>query len=269
MRIELFRLKLSGVKIATYNVNGIKARLPRLIEWLDETKPDIVCLQELKSSDETLPIADVEATGYRGVWHGQKGFNGVAILSRGDAPVEVQKGLGGEPEDEHSRYIEADVMGMRVASIYLPNGNPQPGPKFDYKLRWMDRLNARAAELIALEVPVILAGDYNVIPTDKDIANPQAMANDALMQPESRAAFRRLCAQGWTDAVLMRHPAHPPWTFWDYQAGGWQRDAGFRIDHLLLSPEAADRLVDAGVDRDHRGREKASDHAATWVVLGG
>ena len=255
------------MKIATYNVNGIKARLPRLIEWLDETKPDIVCLQELKSSDETIPVADIEAAGYGALWHGQKGFNGVAILARGEQPVQVQKGLGGEPDDDHSRYIEADVMGMRVASIYLPNGNPQPGPKFDYKLRWMDRLALRAADLLALEIPVVLAGDYNVIPTDRDIANPAAMASDALMQPESRAAFRGLCAQGWTDAVLMRHPINPPWTFWDYQAGGWQRDAGFRIDHLMLSPEAADRLQDAGVDKDHRGREKASDHAATWVVL--
>ena len=255
------------MRIATYNVNGIKARLPRLIEWLGETRPDIVCLQELKSSDETLPVADVEATGYRGVWHGQKGFNGVAILARGDVPVEVQKGLGGEPEDDHSRYIEADIFGLRVASIYLPNGNPQPGPKFDYKLRWFDRLNARAAELFALEQPVVLAGDYNVIPTDQDIANPQAMADDALMQPESRASFRRLAAQGWTDALRSIHPNGPLWTFWDYQAGAWPRDAGFRIDHLMLSPEAADRLVNAGVDKEHRGREKASDHAATWIDL--
>jgi exodeoxyribonuclease III len=267
LRIELFGLKLPGVKIATYNVNGIKARLPRLIEWLTETQPDIVCLQELKSSDETIPVADVAAAGYQGIWHGQKGFNGVAILARGEPPVEVQKGLGGEPEDEHSRYIEADVLGVRVASIYLPNGNPQPGPKFDYKLRWMGRLNARAAELLALEMPVVLAGDYNVVPTDADISNPKILEGDALMQPESRAAFRRLGAQGWTDAVLMRHPANPPWTFWDYQMNAWPRDAGFRIDHLMLSPEAADRLADAGVDRDHRGREKASDHAATWVVL--
>jgi len=255
------------VKIATYNVNGIKARLPRLIEWLNETSPDIVCLQELKSSDETLPVADVEAAGYKGVWHGQKGFNGVAILARGETPVEVQKGLGGEPEDEHSRYIEADIFGLRVASIYLPNGNPQPGPKFDYKLRWFDRLTARACELMALEIPVVLAGDYNVIPTDDDIANPKSMADDALMQPESRAAFRRLLSLGMTDALESRHPKGRLWTFWDYQAGGWQRDAGFRIDHLMLSPEAADRLVDAGVDKDHRGREKASDHAATWIVL--
>ena len=255
------------MRIATYNVNGIKARLSRLIEWLDEQKPDIVCLQELKSSDETLPIADIEAAGYHGVFHGQKGFNGVAILARGEKPVEVQKGLNGESEDEHSRYIEADAFGIRVASIYLPNGNPQPGPKFDYKLRWFDRLTARATELLALEIPVVLAGDYNVIPTDDDIANPKAMIDDALMQPESRAAFRRLSALGLTDALEARHPKGRLWTFWDYQAGAWQRDAGFRIDHLMLSPEAADRLVDAGVDKEYRGREKASDHAATWIVL--
>jgi exodeoxyribonuclease III len=255
------------VKIATYNVNGIKARLPRLIEWLDETKPDIVCLQELKSSDETLPIADVEATGYKGVWHGQKGFNGVAILARGDRPALVQKGLAGEPEDEMSRYIEADVSGVRVASIYLPNGNPQPGPKFDYKLRWFERLRHRAAELMVLEIPLVLAGDYNVIPTDDDIANPKSMMDDALTQPESRAAFRRLAALGLTDALEARYPKGRLWTYWDYQAGGWQRDAGFRIDHLMLSPEAADRLVDVGVDKEHRSREKASDHAATWITL--
>lgn len=255
------------MRIATYNVNGIKARLPRLIEWLGETQPDVVCLQELKSSDETLPIADIEAAGYRGVWHGQKGFNGVAILSRGELPVETQKGLDGEPEDEHSRYIEADVMGVRVASIYLPNGNPQPGPKFDFKLRWFERLHKRAAQLLALEIPLVLAGDYNVIPTDADIANPRAMQDDALMQPESRAALRRLASLGLTDALRARHPTGPLWTYWDYQAGGWQRDAGFRIDHLMLSPEAADRLVDAGVDKEHRGREKASDHAATWIEL--
>lgn len=263
MRSQLFGL----MRIATYNVNGIKARLPRLVEWLEETQPDVVCLQELKSSDETLPIAEIEAAGYRGVWHGQKAFNGVAILSRGDPPVEVQKGLDGEPEDEHSRYIEADVLGLRVASIYLPNGNPQPGPKFDFKLRWFERLTKRASALMALEIPVVLAGDYNVIPTDADIANPRSMADDALMQPESRAAFRRLAALGLTDALRARHPTGPLWTYWDYQAGGWQRDAGFRIDHLMLSPEAADRLVDAGVDKDHRGREKASDHAATWIAL--
>ncbi len=255
------------MRIATYNVNGIKARLPRLIEWLDDTKPDVVCLQELKSSDETIPVADIEAAGYFGVWHGQKAFNGVAILARGETPQLVRKGLDGEPEDEQSRYIEADVFGLRVASIYLPNGNPQPGPKFDYKLRWFDRLIARAETLMALEIPLVLAGDYNVIPTDADIANPKAMMDDALMQPESRAAFRRLSALGLTDALRAHQPTGPLWTYWDYQAGAWQRDAGFRIDHLMLSPEAADRLTNVGVDKDHRGREKASDHAATWIEL--
>lgn len=255
------------MKIVSFNVNGIKARLPRLIEYLTEQKPDIVCLQELKSSDDTLPIGDIEAAGYGAVWHGQKGFNGVAILARGTTPVERQKGLGGEPEDDHSRYIEADVDGLVIASIYLPNGNPQPGPKFEYKLRWIDRLRARALELLAEERPTVLAGDYNVIPNDDDTFSVTAMASDALMQPESRAGFRALVAQGWTDALRTRHPRGGVWTFWDYQAGAWQRDAGFRIDHLLLSPQAADRLVDAGVDKEYRGREKASDHAPTWAVL--
>ncbi|WOK35727.1 exodeoxyribonuclease III [Sphingomonas sp. C3-2] len=255
------------MKIVTYNVNGIKARLPRLLEWLEETGPDIVCLQELKSSDETFPEKDIRSAGYGAVWHGQKGFNGVAILARGVDPVEVQRGLEGEPEDEHSRYIEADVMGLRVASIYLPNGNPQPGPKFDYKLRWMKRLHDRARQILSEEVPAVLAGDYNVIPTDSDVFSVQAMQDDALMQPESRAAYRALCFQGWTDALRTRHPNGGVWTFWDYQAGCWQRDAGFRIDHLLLSPQVADRLVDANVDREYRGREKASDHAPTWATL--
>ena len=255
------------MKIVTYNVNGIKARLPRLLEYLAEEQPDIVCLQELKSSDETFPAADVEAAGYGAVWHGQKGFNGVAVLARGRQPVERQRGLAGEPEDDHSRYLECEVDGLVVASIYLPNGNPQPGPKFDYKLRWFDRLRARAAELLAAEVPAILAGDYNVIANDDDTFSVRAMANDALMQPESRAAYRRLVAQGWTDALRTRRPKGGIWTFWDYQAGAWQRDAGFRIDHLLLSPAVADRLQEAGVDKTHRGRERASDHAPTWVRL--
>lgn len=255
------------MKIVTYNVNGIKARLPRLLEWLAETTPDIVCLQELKSSDETFPEKDIRDAGYGAIWHGQKGFNGVAILARGVDPVEVQRGLEGEPEDAHSRYIEADVMGLRVASIYLPNGNPQPGPKFDYKLRWMKRLNDRAQAILAEEVPAVLAGDYNVIPTDSDVYSVQAMQDDALMQPESRGAYRALCYQGWTDALHTRHPRGGVWTFWDYQAGCWQRDAGFRIDHLLLSPQVADRLEDANVDREYRGRERASDHAPTWVKL--
>ena len=255
------------MKLVTYNVNGIKARLPRLLEYLAEQQPDIVCLQEIKCSDDTFPSADIEALGYGAVWHGQKGFNGVAVLARGQTPVERQRGLIGEVEDEHSRYLECDVGGLVVASIYLPNGNPQPGPKFDYKLRWMERLAARARVLLDEEVPTVLMGDYNVIPNDDDTFSVRAMATDALMQPESRAAYRRLVAQGWTDALRTRHPTGGVWTFWDYQAGAWQRDAGFRIDHLLLSPQAADRLVDAGVDKAYRGREKASDHAPTWARL--
>jgi exodeoxyribonuclease-3 len=255
------------VKLVTYNVNGIKARLPRLVEYLTEQQPDVVCLQEIKCSDDTFPAADIEAAGYGAVWHGQKGFNGVAVLAKGATPVERQRGLAGEAEDEHSRYLECEIGGLVVASIYLPNGNPQPGPKFDYKLRWMERLAARARDLLTEEVPVVLMGDYNVIPNDDDTFSVRVMAADALMQPESRAAYRRLLAQGWTDALRTRRPTGGVWTFWDYQAGAWQRDAGFRIDHLLLSPQAADRLADAGVDKDYRGREKASDHAPTWVRL--
>lgn len=255
------------MRIATFNINGIKARLPRLIEWLDETRPDVACLQEIKTSDDTFPLKDIEAAGYGAIWHGQKGFNGVAILARGETPVEIQRGLEGEPEDEHSRYIEADIQGVRVASIYLPNGNPVPGPKFDYKLRWMRRLRARAAEIWAEEVIAVLAGDYNVIPYDRDVYSVKAMAEDALMQPESRAAYRTLTGDGWTDALAAVHPAGAVWTYWDYQAGAWQRNAGFRIDHLLLSPQAADRLQDAQVDKDTRGRDKASDHAPVWIEL--
>ncbi|MGN7160424.1 exodeoxyribonuclease III [Sphingomonas sp. SAFR-052] len=255
------------MRIVTYNVNGIKARLPRLLEYLAEEQPDIVCLQELKSSDDTFPEADIRAAGYGALWHGQKGFNGVAVLARGTDPVERQRGLSGEPEDEHSRYLEAEVDGLVVASIYLPNGNPQPGPKFDYKLRWIDRLRKRAAVLLAEERAVVLAGDYNVIPNDDDTFSVRAMQSDALMQPESRAGYRALLAQGWTDSLRTRFPKGSVWTFWDYQAGSWQRDAGFRIDHLLLSPIAADRMIDAGVDKAYRGREKASDHAPTWVRL--
>ncbi|KQM77537.1 exodeoxyribonuclease III [Sphingomonas sp. Leaf22] len=255
------------MRIVSYNVNGIKARLPRLLEYLDKEQPDIVCLQELKSSDETFPEADIRAAGYGALWHGQKGFNGVAILARGTDPVERQRGLSGDPEDDHSRYLEAEVDGLIVASIYLPNGNPQPGPKFDYKLRWIDRLRDRAAALLAEERGVVLAGDYNVIANDDDTFSVRAMQSDALMQPESRAGYRALLAQGWTDSLRTRFPRGGVWTFWDYQAGSWQRDAGFRIDHLLLSPIAADRMVDAGVDKAYRGREKASDHAPTWVRL--
>ncbi|ODP38578.1 exodeoxyribonuclease III [Sphingomonas turrisvirgatae] len=257
------------MKIVSYNVNGIKARLPRLIEYLTEQQPDVVCLQELKSADEGFPEADIRAAGYGAVWHGQKGFNGVAILAKGADPVERKRGLDGEPEDEHSRYIEAEVNGVTIASIYLPNGNPVPGPKFDYKLRWIDRLSRQALTLLAEERPVVLAGDYNVIPNDDDTFSVRAMASDALMQPESRQGYRALLAQGWTDALRTRFPTGGVWTFWDYQAGAWQRDAGFRIDHLLLSPQAADRLISAGVDKEYRGREKASDHAPTWVRLRG
>jgi exodeoxyribonuclease-3 len=255
------------MKIVTYNVNGISARLPRLLEYLAEEQPDVVCLQELKADDEKFPRAAIEEAGYGAVWHGQKSWNGVAILARGACPEETRRGLPGDPEDVHSRYIEAMVDDVLIASIYLPNGNPRPGPKFDYKLAWLDRLIAHAAGLLATELPVVLAGDYNVIPTDADTYSVRAMAEDALTQPESRAAFRRLMAQGWTDGLRARHPIEKKWTFWDYQAGAWARGAGFRIDHLLLSPVAADRLIHADVDKAYRGREKASDHAPTWVTI--
>lgn len=256
------------MRIATFNINGIKARLPRLLEWLEETRPDIACLQEIKTQDEGFPAAEFERLGYGALWHGQKGFNGVAILARDAQPVETGRGLEGDPEDVHSRYLEADVHGLRIASIYLPNGNPQPGPKFDYKLAWMRRLRARAQALLALELPVVLAGDYNVIPHNHDIWSAKAMRDDALRQPESIAAYRMILADGWTDAIATHHPQGGIWTYWDYQAGAWQQDHGFRIDHLLLSPVAADRLRASGVDKAHRGREKASDHAPTWIELG-
>jgi exodeoxyribonuclease-3 len=257
----------STLRIATYNVNGIKARLPRLLEWLEETQPAVACLQEIKTQDEGFPAADIAAAGYQAIWHGQKGFNGVAILARGETPVEVHRGLAGDPDDLHSRYLECDVFGLRVACIYLPNGNPVPGPKFDYKLAWMERLRARMAQIMAEEVPAVITGDYNVIPTDADVWSPAAMAPDALMQPESRDAYYRLIGDGWTDALALHNPRGGVWTFWDYQAGAWQRDHGFRIDHALLSPEAADRLVASGVDKEFRGRERASDHTPVWVEI--
>ena len=255
------------MKIASYNINGIKARLPRLLEWLEETRPAVACLQEIKTQDEGFPAGEFEKLGYHAIWHGQKSFNGVAILADGTKPVEVMRGLPGDPEDEQSRYLEADVFGVRVACIYLPNGNPRPGPKFDYKLAWMERLRARMAAIKAEEVPAIVTGDFNVIPTDADIWSPKAMADDALMQPESRDAYWRLLHDGWTDAIATHNPRGGVWTYWDYQAGAWQRDHGFRIDHALLSPELADRLESCGVDKDHRGREKASDHTPVWVRL--
>jgi exodeoxyribonuclease-3 len=255
------------VRIATYNINGIKARLPRLLEWLEETRPAVACLQEIKTQDEGFPAAEFANIGYQAVWHGQKGFNGVAILADGVAPVEAGRGLPGDPEDEQARYIEADIAGVRVVNLYLPNGNPHPGPKFDYKIAWMTRLRARLGELLAQEIPTVVVGDFNVIPEDKDVWSVQAMAADALMQPEPRDAYRRLLNDGWTDAIDTLNPRGGVWTFWDYQAGAWQRDHGFRIDHLLLSPECADRMVAAGVDKAHRGREKASDHTPVWVDL--
>ncbi|MEO7409944.1 MAG: exodeoxyribonuclease III [Sphingomicrobium sp.] len=256
------------MRIVTYNLNGIRARLPRLVEYLAREAPDVVCLQELKCADDALPIADIEGTGYHAVWHGQKGFNGVAILAKGEAPNLRQVGLPGDPDDSHSRYIEADVDGVIVASIYLPNGNPIGTEKFEYKLKWMERLEARAAELLALERPTVLAGDYNVIPEDRDTFSRRAMAGDALFQPESQAAYRRLVNQGWTDALRALHPDEPKlFTFWDYQAGAWARDAGFRIDHLLCSPQAADRLQGAEVHKWARAEEKASDHAPVAITL--
>ncbi len=254
------------MKLATFNVNGIAARLPRILEWLEEAKPDVVGLQEIKCEDERFPRAALEDLGWHVETHGQKGFNGVALLSR--LPLEdVSRGLPGDPDDAQARYIEARVGGLRFANLYLPNGNPQPGPKFAYKLAWMARLEAHAAALLATEAPAILAGDWNVCPTDADVARPDVMAEDALCRPESRAAFRRIAAQGWTEAIRARFPSETLYSFWDYQAGAWAKNWGLRIDHLLLSPAAADRMVDAGIDRDVRAREKASDHVPVWVEL--
>ncbi len=256
------------MKIATFNVNGITARLPRLLDWLGEAAPDVVCLQEIKSVDANFPTAAIAAAGYHALVHGQKGFNGVAILSREPAAL-TQCGLPGDDADDHARYLEAEVGGVRVASIYLPNGNPRPGPKFDYKLAWFARLAAHARGLLALDRAVVLAGDYNVCPTAEDVFSEAAMAADALVQPETRAAFRTLCFQGWADAIRCVRPTGAAFTFWDYQAGAWPRDLGLRIDHLLLSPHAADRLVDAGIDRAVRAGERASDHVPVWVELRG
>ncbi len=258
------------MKIATYNVNGIGARLPRLLEWLAETSPDVACLQELKAPDAAFPQEALRDAGYGAIWHGQKSFNGVAILAKGADPVERRRGLPGDPDDSHSRYIEAEVQGVVVGCLYLPNGNPQPGPKFDYKLAWFDRLIAHAGELLGSGQPVVLCGDYNVIPTDDvaDIYSPASWKKDALTQPESRAAYFRLLAQGWTDAIRTLHPGQPMYTFWDYMRQRWPRNAGFRIDHLLLTPDLAARLEAAEVDRDARGKERASDHAPVWVRLG-
>jgi exodeoxyribonuclease-3 len=255
------------MKIATYNVNGINSRLPRLLEWLESSRPDIACLQELKTAGETFPADAIRAAGYDAIWVGQKSFNGVAILAKGRLPIERVRVLPGDVDDTHSRYVEAEIEGVIVASIYLPNGNPQPGPKFDYKLAWFERFIQHAASLLQEKRPVVLAGDFNVVPTDEDIYNPKSWLDDALLQPESRAAWRRLLDQGWTDAIRARHPEERIYTFWDYMRNRWARNAGLRIDHLLLSPDIARHLIDANVDREQRGKEKASDHAPTWVVL--
>ena len=259
------------MKIATFNINGIKARIEALTDWLASADADLVVLQEIKSVDEGFPRAHFEDLGWQVETHGQKGFNGVAILSR--LPLEdVTRGLPGDAGDEQSRYIEATVVGqtaLRVAGLYLPNGNPAPGPKFDYKLAWMERLRLRAADLLAQEIPVVMLGDFNVIPEARDVARPDAWRDDALFLPESRAAFRRITTQGWTDAIRIRNPhaTRGPFTFWDYKGGAWSRDDGIRIDHLLLSPEAADLMIDAGVDRAARAAEKPSDHVPVWLRL--
>jgi exodeoxyribonuclease III len=255
------------MRIATYNVNSIKARLPSLLRWLGETSPDVVCLQELKAPQEKFPESAIRDAGYGVVWHGQKSWNGVAILARGTDPVEVRRALPGDLDDLHSRYLEATTHGLTVGCLYLPNGNPAPGPKFDYKLRWLERLIVHAAALVSSDSPVILAGDYNVIPTERDVYKPERWIDDALFRVEVREAFARLTRQGWVDAIRHMHPEAQIYTFWDYFRNAFGRDAGLRIDHLLLNPAVATRLVDAGVDRNVRGWEKASDHAPTWVEL--
>ena len=255
------------MKIATFNVNGINGRLPRLLEWLAESQPDVACLQELKTADATFPVEAVRAAGYGAIWSGQKSFNGVAILARGQDPVETRRGLPGDPDDSHSRYIEAAVNGVLIASLYAPNGNPQPGAKFDYKLAWLSRLARHARALHRAGVPAVLAGDYNVVPTDFDIYPTKSYAKDALVQPESRAAFQRILAQGWTDAIRALHPDAPMYTFWDYMRNRWPRDAGLRLDHLLLSKKLVRKLTGAVVHREVRGAEDASDHAPVEITL--
>ncbi len=257
------------MKIASFNINGIKARLPALLDWLDEAQPDIVLMQEIKSVDEGFPQEPFEERGYHVETHGQKSFNGVGILSK--LPLEdVTRGLPGDDTDEQARWIEATVVGdsaLRLCGLYLPNGNPAPGPKYDYKLAWMTRLEARARDLLAQEEPFVMAGDYNIIPQDEDAKRPEAWQTDALALPQSRAAFRRLVNLGLTDAFRATNQAAGHYTFWDYQAGAWNRDDGIRIDHVLLSPQAADRLTGCGIDKEIRDREKPSDHVPIWVEM--
>jgi exodeoxyribonuclease-3 len=255
------------VKIATFNINNVNRRLANLLAWLDDAKPDIVCLQELKAAQADFPERQIGEAGYQAVWRGQKTWNGVAILSRRGAPVVTRTDLPGDPADDQARYIEAAVNGLLIACLYLPNGNPQPGPKFDYKLKWFNRLIRHARKLYDADAPVVLCGDYNVVPTPADIYPTRSWDDDALVQPESRRAFTRLLAQGWTDAIRQLHPHKRIYTFWDYKRHRWERDAGLRIDHLLLNPAAALLLQKAGVDRDIRGVEGASDHAPVWIKL--
>jgi exodeoxyribonuclease-3 len=255
------------IRIATFNVNGIRSRLPHLLAWLEREAPDIACLQELKARDEAFPATEIRAAGYDALWHGQASWNGVAILSRGGAPVESRRVLPGEDDDHQARYLEAAVQGIIVACLYLPNGNPQPGPKFDYKLRWFDRLIRHAAGLYASGHPVVLAGDFNVVPTDFDIYDPRSWRKDALLQPETRERYASLLAQGWVDALRATHPDQRIYTFWDYFRQHWPRNAGLRIDHLLLNAELAPRLLSAGVDTWVRDLPKASDHAPAWLTL--
>lgn len=255
------------MRIATFNINGVNGRLPVLLRWLAETRPDIVCLQELKCLQGKFPQRAIEDAGYGSVWHGQSRWNGVAILARGGEPIETRRGL--PADDGQSRYIEAAVRGILVGCLYTPNGNPAPGEKFDYKLRWLQSLTAHSKELLALDAPVILAGDYNIIPTDLDVFDPKRWYDDGLFRPEVRSAYRKLLAQGWTDAIRHLHPDARIYTFWDYLRRAWDRDAGLRIDHILLNPTLARRLIAAGVDRDMRGCTKASDHAPVWIEIHG
>lgn len=255
------------MRIATYNVNGVNGRLPVLLQWLDTTRPDVACLQELKASSDKFPRQAIEEAGYGAIWQGQKSWNGVAILARGCEPVETRHGLPDDPDPGQSRYLEAAVNGILVGCLYLPNGNPRPGPKFDYKLRWIERFAALAEELRTMDCPVVLAGDYNIIPTDADVYKPERWIDDALFAPDVKQAYGALLDSGWTDALRTLHPDERVFTFWDYFRNAWQRDAGLRIDHLLLNAPAAKRLRQAGVDRSVRALEKTSDHAPVWIEL--
>lgn len=255
------------MRIATYNVNGVNGRLPVLLKWLEETAPDVVCLQELKAPQEKFPEVAIKDAGYHAIWLGQKSWNGVAILSKEKEPKETQRGLPGDPEDLHSRYIEANINGLTIGCLYLPNGNPAPGPKFDYKLSWFERLTKYSAGLLKSGKPVILTGDYNVMPTEKDVYKPERWVDDALFRPETRAAFKKLVEQGWTDAIRKLYPDETIYTFWDYFRNAYGRNAGLRIDHFLLSPQLEKRLKTAGVDKHVRGWEKSSDHAPVWIEL--